>query len=443
MASSAKLEHAFEMLDATTASNTTGTYQPVRSSVQLNAADFDGTPAFYFEIVAYNGNSSNDYNVSLIDVTNSATKATCAVPKNTSASTRIRSTSFSPSAGDILYRVQLPQTASSMNVMVYTARIVVVQGADATKTVIDIPLTGNATNSAPADAGAFLIGKGTTYTQYYSERHSRWLKVASAWDTVSGCALDAVVLSANGAYTATVGIVDVDNSDAEVASVSTTSTSLTHLYTTFAWASLADGHNFELKLKSSDANTWAYCGRSSLRIFMSSLGKGELYERISLETEGSGSSTEDRQRQLITVGNTSNPVCYFEVTGKCATNAAAVYAYQVNSDSANNGAAITGASVNFNSTTKARVRTAQITAPTSGYNVYTSCPTVADMRYIVNPFVVIAFSGSGGGAASLNTQVNIGDAWKTATAAQINIGDAWKPVTGIQVNIGDAWKRVL
>jgi hypothetical protein len=46
-------------------------------------------------------------------------------------------------------------------------------------------------------------------------------------------------------------------------------------------------------------------------------------------------------------------------------------------------------------------------------------------------------------AAGTGTQINIGDAWKTATAAQINIGDTWKAVTGIQVNIGDAWKRVM
>ena len=42
-----------------------------------------------------------------------------------------------------------------------------------------------------------------------------------------------------------------------------------------------------------------------------------------------------------------------------------------------------------------------------------------------------------------NTQINIGDDWKTVDAMQINIGDAWKAVAGAQINIGDDWKTVF
>jgi hypothetical protein len=44
---------------------------------------------------------------------------------------------------------------------------------------------------------------------------------------------------------------------------------------------------------------------------------------------------------------------------------------------------------------------------------------------------------------SKNSQINIGDAWKTITGFQINIGDAWKTVTKMQINIGDVWKSIF
>lgn len=42
-----------------------------------------------------------------------------------------------------------------------------------------------------------------------------------------------------------------------------------------------------------------------------------------------------------------------------------------------------------------------------------------------------------------NTQINIGDAWKSIDAMKINIGDVWKDVAGAQINIGDVWKSVF
>jgi len=47
------------------------------------------------------------------------------------------------------------------------------------------------------------------------------------------------------------------------------------------------------------------------------------------------------------------------------------------------------------------------------------------------------------GPSGTNTQINIGDAWKSIAAMQINIGDTWKAVAGAQVNIGDDWKTIF
>jgi len=46
-------------------------------------------------------------------------------------------------------------------------------------------------------------------------------------------------------------------------------------------------------------------------------------------------------------------------------------------------------------------------------------------------------------AAGTNSQINIGDNWKTIDSIQINIGDNWKEVSGMQVNIGDNWKTIF
>jgi len=46
-------------------------------------------------------------------------------------------------------------------------------------------------------------------------------------------------------------------------------------------------------------------------------------------------------------------------------------------------------------------------------------------------------------ATGTNMQVNIGDTFKSVSAAQVNIGDTWKTVTSAQVNIGDTWKTIF
>jgi hypothetical protein len=45
--------------------------------------------------------------------------------------------------------------------------------------------------------------------------------------------------------------------------------------------------------------------------------------------------------------------------------------------------------------------------------------------------------------AGTNIQLNVGDTWKTVSAAKVNIGDSWKAVSKAQVNVGDTWKTVF
>jgi hypothetical protein len=80
-----------------------------RTKVRLNDADYDGSPQWFFEIVAKNSTSS-DKVVTLKTV--SGSKATITVPANTISPVRFRTASFTPESGWALYYLNLPATPS-------------------------------------------------------------------------------------------------------------------------------------------------------------------------------------------------------------------------------------------------------------------------------------------------------------------------------------------
>jgi len=57
--------------------------------------------------------------------------------------------------------------------------------------------------------------------------------------------------------------------------------------------------------------------------------------------------------------------------------------------------------------------------------------------------ITLAIHPAGEAPSGTNTQINIGDTWKSIAGMQVNIGDSWKAVAGAKVNIGDSWKEVF
>jgi hypothetical protein len=187
MTYAANVEVSFEMVDPGLSSLAAGSTSFLRTALGLNAADFDGSPEFYFEVVATNSDSSAR-TVTLYDVTNSTNRATISVPASTTSLSRLRSSAFSPASGNVIYRVVTPQTTNDNQVQVSAARIVVVQTA-ATKTVVQIPLTGYEFASKQAeDADGYTSVKvGTTYGQQTANYFSRWLKTLRLGHCVRLC----------------------------------------------------------------------------------------------------------------------------------------------------------------------------------------------------------------------------------------------------------------
>lgn len=393
MTYAAALETCRELIDYGVASLAASTVNLASTQRQVDAADYDGNPLFYFEVVATNAHADTDYDVTLYDVTNATARVTVTVPHG-SANARLRSAAFSPASGAVVYSVLVPQTAANNNVLVFSGRIVIVQDSTATKTVISYPWGGPLVSSTSSAATSWDYGFGLAYAQTSAVSHSRWLKTASAWATVSGCALDVVISvdAATGSY----AIVDVDDSNTEVtgAVVTTTSTSAIHKYATFDWSALTDGHQFEVMGKSSGAGNYCKVYGAELLIKLSSLQAGEVYRRIGITRVGTyGHVQQDFSRQKYTAALFTSPTVYFEATGFCADNGNRTLAYQVNSDtSISGGAAVTGAAINWNSDTRARQRTSAIT-PTTNYNLYGDTAASTASQSVTGMLLVIAFAG--------------------------------------------------
>lgn len=140
-----------EMVDLVVGSSNVGLVNFQRTKTSLTSTDYDGSPAYYFEIVAMNTNVGSAYNVQLMDnaVT---TKASITVPANTTSPTRYR-VAFTPNAGLDKYTIQLPATTANNDVLVTAARMIVVQ-TNATKTAVWIPMAHSpAISPAPANFG--------------------------------------------------------------------------------------------------------------------------------------------------------------------------------------------------------------------------------------------------------------------------------------------------
>ena len=124
-----KFEHYIEMLDGQPLLSTTLAVRPFyRTYITLNPSDYDDA-TFYLECVETN--SSGTPNITLWNVTTAAAITT--ITLGTDTVKRVRSASFTPTAGANTYCISLPAVST---ISVWSARIVVVQGSSATKTRI-------------------------------------------------------------------------------------------------------------------------------------------------------------------------------------------------------------------------------------------------------------------------------------------------------------------
>ncbi len=389
------LEVPIEMLDYGAVKASTGAITFNKSSVTLNPDDYDGSPTFYFEVVATNGNTTNDYAVNLMQGGSSLASVTITHGTGTTP-TRYARVEFTPTAGDNTYQIQIAATGASTDVKVYAARIIVVQ-TNATKTRIQIPLL-NATYSGSA-------ADGTTSNQMFSTTGTNWgggPAYAAWWKredvnignyaATNPFRLEVVAYVTSG-QTGYAGLYDnsVGHNGVVVDSqITVTGGSQALYYTDFGLgsANFYDGDTYEVEGKMAGATGSIYFFKAALYIKLENLWKCPVYIRTSLRTSTSAPTAAailNYQRYLFTSGNYTSPSYSFEAIGYTATaQSNDLYLHNQNTaDSGTTGSDIASSAINMPAT-KSRVRVDSVAVTDGRYCV--------DFKYVGSALMTLSTS---------------------------------------------------
>lgn len=359
------LETVNEMIDYGISSSSSDIFASLISQTILNPNDYDGTVKYYFEIVAYNSNSSTDYNVLLKSGSN--TYATITVPKNNTAALRLRSAEFTPVAGENIYYIEIPQTAASSQIRIYTARLVIVQTGDITKTRLQVPLTtagASGTNYANIDTaiGSASSTSGIANGGYWYRDDA----VMKDYKASNPFKLVVIGKTANASGVASFHLREVGTgnivSDSEVSTSNTDFTILSANFNQNA-VNFNNHSDYILYFKTNNSSYLAYLAKARLYIYLENLKKAQVIRKVGASVGQLGAIQLNQSRNLIDLANYTNPSFYYEVTGYCADNGVAfTLGDDGNSDnSASVDSDILGSAINFNSGTKQRKRSDKLT----------------------------------------------------------------------------------
>ena len=166
-----------------------------RTLTTLDPGDYDGA-TYYFEVVGCNTEAVNrDIYLKI----NTTLYATITIPASTTVPTRFRSAAFSPAAGN--YWIQLAYSPALYTLEVYSARIIIVQ-VNATKTRIQIPLTGRDGIEYLSNIPITDSKVGTTYGQGTAAYYSLFQKNVSKLADISSWKFECVLRAGATSYTA-------------------------------------------------------------------------------------------------------------------------------------------------------------------------------------------------------------------------------------------------
>ena len=406
------LEVPIEMIDRGISSIDTGNIKFKRSMVSLNEADYDGD-TYYFEIVAKNTNTTTAYSVYLRDMTNAVDKTSYLVPANTTSPTRFRTTSpFVPVDNtDIEYRVKLPQTAAADQLVVYAARIIVVQ-ANATKTRIQIPLLNHGYNGLSHGTGAGSDNTSSTaYTQSSPVRYSLWQKDVSAWGDIpvppaTPWTFEAVARTTSATETSYVSLFNyTDNTQVTVTEHGATGGTGFQLMTAdFASdaTNFDDSDEFEVRHYITNGTYVSALSRAALYVRLTNLNKGEVYWRFSRKISSSANNTNGCQRILLDTSKYTSPEIYNESTGwESILGDITLKVFDAGtSDSSKTGSAVSNSDINFNSGVRGRQRTTTDLIPyvTSGNRYIRNIVWTSGTIDVASCWLVVKFADYAGGS---------------------------------------------
>lgn len=335
------------------------------SQMYFDPSDYDGA-LFYFEVCANNGHATLPYQV---DLTQGGTAVTSIIlPANVAVTTRYRSTAFNPVAGNQIYMLRTPSTAAGNNVVVWACRIVVVQ-TNATKTRLQIPLAAVFTGSSTDTTGVqFHQSTSTTYSQstpvncsLFKLERALMATIAAgspwSWETVG---------YRSGGTGAMIGLFDAtDNVQiGAIENLHAVTNSTTIATQDFADGLLTEGNELEVRVKQVASVASANGVAARLYVRLTSVSAAAVYRLVGFSHVGPGNLLEaDEARQLISTGEFSSPVVYYEGTGWESSAGTITHSLIDDgvSDSIGGGSAVAGSTLTFDGTTRIRQRTAALT----------------------------------------------------------------------------------
>jgi hypothetical protein len=358
------LEVPIEMLARGVSSTNTGSGRIFsRSRTTLDTDDYEAEEnKYFFEIVARNSNNSAAYSVSLINNANSEILSSrITVPSSTTEFTRFR-VPWTPNNGSNDYRIRLPKTGAASQLVVSSARIIVVQ-KEATATKIYIPLAGHSvggfTNIDNNNASAEIFntnsqtptqGAATTASHFY--HFTRNDSAYDAYFKTTPWILETI--TASGTTTATVSLWN-RTTGMQVSAAATSGTGDVILRSTsFAsnTANFTDGHNYEVRLNSS-SSTAVRLMKAGLWIKLKYLRRAEVYRLLALRRGEVSTSTDiDEGRFLWSPENWSNPKVFLQ--SQAENTSTVVSLRESAADSGTASTLVNGSSINANSTYSAK-----------------------------------------------------------------------------------------
>jgi hypothetical protein len=326
-----------EMIDRGLASSTSSIIFN-RSLTTLNPADYvSESNTYYFEVVAENINPSVSYTVQLVDSNNNViSDSTITVPQ-ASAPRRLRRI-WTPNSTDDTYRIQLSATASSSQLRVHSAKILVAQ-QKAVETKIYFPLAGgDVTGDTNVDTSASITSTtGTSFGQPNNTNFYHWVRNDSAYDAIAAdnpWTLETVMSTSSTLGTASAALFDKgNNAQISGASLSVTGTTAMVL-SSVSFPSNASGFNdsdtLELRIRSNSASYTARLFKAGLWLKLKYLKKLELFQRLSNRRSSTVGATIPDGRLLWEPSQWSNPATFFQTVSSTITSSVDLVAHGSN-----------------------------------------------------------------------------------------------------------------
>lgn len=289
-----------------------------RTLYPLTTTDYVATANdYYFEIIAQNTNTTNNYTLNLLGNSN-AVLSTITIPMNTTAATRFRSTAITMPAGTNNLKIRVNATAAANQVAVLAAKLIIKQTA-ATKTKLWFPLThydhtgySNAALAQVISTTSTTLVNNLTYTIQWNRNDALFTELDS-----SAYKLEALMATNNASATSSIALQNVTDNIA----VASSTASVTGTAYSWSSASLADSATFlnnktyEVRLRSSSSSYTAYVFKAGISVALTNLSKTEIMNRLYMRRSSATSAMLGGGRLIWEASDYAHPKTYVETFG--------------------------------------------------------------------------------------------------------------------------------